>query len=216
MFPQTVPLSGRELEVLPIARLVPNHTSPSPSGLEKALRKAGFEVEGGTHHSGAWALVSIHARHEVASWLVRLGETPCADRRSLKGSTPPPAFRTIEFPSAPLHTPLAMRSHATIDARSLAFGQAIAARLGENPALVERARSTIARWLKSCSPQTRSTLAEWNAILAGPPSGVLAVLTDPGERATRLRQSNPFAGVLSQRERTAILREYVTYDEGPA
>lgn len=109
-----------------------------------------------------------------------------------------------------------MKSHAVIDARSLAFGQAIADRLRQNPDLVNRARATIARWLtSSSSPQVESTLAEWSAILAGPLSGVLAVLTDPGERATRLRQSNPFAGVLSQRERTAILLHYASHDEVP-
>ena len=37
MFPQTVPLSSRELEVLPIARLVPNPTPLNPSELEKVL-----------------------------------------------------------------------------------------------------------------------------------------------------------------------------------
>lgn len=108
-----------------------------------------------------------------------------------------------------------MKSHAVIDARGLAFGQPIADRLRQNPDLVNRARATIVRWLTSSSPQVESALAEWSAIPAGPLQGVLAVLTDPGERATRLRQSNPFAGVLSQRERNAILLHYTSHDKVP-
>jgi hypothetical protein len=36
----------------------------------------------------------------------------------------------------------------------------------------------------------------------------MAVLTGTDERATRLRQSSPFAGLLSVAERTAIIREF--------
>ncbi len=106
-----------------------------------------------------------------------------------------------------------MKSHATIDARSLAFGRAIEARLRDDPTLVQRARSTLARWLTICSPQARSALLEWNTTLNGPIAGVVDLLTDTSERAARLRQSNPFAGVLPQRERAAILREFAAYDE---
>jgi hypothetical protein len=109
-----------------------------------------------------------------------------------------------------------MRDHRLIDARSLAFGRAIAAKLTERPELVEHARRNIARWLKTCSQGVRPTLDEWLTVLDGPPEGVVALLTGTDERATRLRQSNPFAGVLSQQERLAILRRFKSHDPASA
>jgi hypothetical protein len=101
-----------------------------------------------------------------------------------------------------------MTSHRQIDARSLAFGRAIAARLIEQPELVEHARANIDRWLKTCSPGVARTLQEWLAVLDGPLSGTIELLTADDERATRLRQSNPFAGLLSNQERNRILRQF--------
>jgi hypothetical protein len=109
-----------------------------------------------------------------------------------------------------------MKSHRLIDARSQAFGRAIAARLTDEPELIARARATLVRWLATCSPRSRKPLEEWRAALDGPIDGVVALLTADDERAIRLRQSNPFAGVLSQRERTAILREFESYDAASA
>jgi len=54
----------------------------------------------------------------------------------------------------------------------------------------------------------KRTLDEWIAILDGPLPGVIEVLTADDERATRLRQSNPFAGLLSNEERSRILRPF--------
>lgn len=101
-----------------------------------------------------------------------------------------------------------MNRHRLIDERSLAFGRAIAARLPGHPELIGRARQTLVRWLATCSPRSRRPLGEWLAVLDGPPAGVVALLTGDDERATRLRQSNPFAGALSTPERLAILRQF--------
>src|SRR5437773_763644 len=90
-----------------------------------------------------------------------------------------------------------MKDHRRIDERSLAFGRAIAARLAERPADVTAlARANIHRWMMTCSAGSRPALREWLDALDGPLEGVIALLTSPDERATRLRQSNPFAGVL--------------------
>ena len=105
-----------------------------------------------------------------------------------------------------------MRDHRNIDARSLAFGRAMADRLAEHPELLDQARQTLARWLTTCSPRSKSTLEEWQAILGGPVEGVIALLTGTDERATRLRQSNPFAGLLPQEQRNEILRQFEAYD----
>lgn len=109
-----------------------------------------------------------------------------------------------------------MKSHESIDRRSLALGQAVASRLRDDPALIQRGRATIARWLLTSSPRVKPALLEWDAVLQGPLSDVLELLTGSSERAVRLRQSNPFAGVLSSRERTAILKDHAAYDEASA
>jgi len=108
----------------------------------------------------------------------------------------------------------AVNSHQQIDARSLAFGRAIAGRLIEKPELIEHARANIHLWLKTCSPGVDRTLHEWLAVLNGPLSGTIELLTAEDERATRLRQSNAFAGVLSNQERNRILRQF--HDAQPA
>jgi hypothetical protein len=101
-----------------------------------------------------------------------------------------------------------MPGHQQIDRRSLAFGHAIAERLKSHPEFITRARVTLARWLTTVSPRVSPALLEWSQILEGPLDGVLEILTSTGERATRLRQSNPFAGVLPASERNAILRRF--------
>src|SRR5947207_15319769 len=105
-----------------------------------------------------------------------------------------------------------MKRHGHIDERSLAFGRAIAAKLAQHPELIVRARATLTRWMTTSSPRTSSTLQEWRVALDGPLAPVIALLTSADERATRLRQSNPFAGVLSQQERNAILRQFQSHD----
>jgi len=111
-----------------------------------------------------------------------------------------------------------MKSHDLIDRRSLAFGQAIAARLVADPSILEHARANIKRWLETCSPGVRPALLEWIAALDSGTESVLALLTSTDERAIRLRQSNPFAGVLPQSERNEILLRFQALDastEGP-
>jgi hypothetical protein len=101
-----------------------------------------------------------------------------------------------------------MADHRLIDERSLAFGRAIAARLAEDPSLVNHARANIARWMRTASAGVKPDLAAWSAALDGPVEGVIGLLTADDERATRLRQSNPFAGVLCQQARSDILRRF--------
>ena len=109
-----------------------------------------------------------------------------------------------------------MPDHRIIDERSLAFGRAIAARLADDPSLLARARANVARWMQTASPGVKPDLAAWSAALEGPLDGVIQLLTGNDERAARLRQSNPFAGVLSQQERLAILKQFAPEQHDPA
>lgn len=105
-----------------------------------------------------------------------------------------------------------MSNHSRIDERSLAFGRAIAERVAEHPDFLDRARGTLLHWLETCAPGARPALIEWLTALYGPPEAVLDLLTGTDERAVQLRQSNPFTGVLSPQERTALLRQFQTHD----
>ena len=115
-----------------------------------------------------------------------------------------------------IQCPDAMVDHQLIDERSLAFGRVIAARLAEDPSLVERARANIARWIQTASGGAKPDLADWSLALDGPLEGVIRLVTGDDERAARLRQSNPFAGVLSPQERLAILKQFAQHDPATA
>ena len=101
-----------------------------------------------------------------------------------------------------------MKDHRLIDKRSVAFDRVIAARLRSEPTLRERARGTVVRWLAHSSAASCPDLLEWQRLLDGPFEALLAIVEGTDERSTRLRQSSPFCGILTQRERTAILKEF--------
>lgn len=90
-----------------------------------------------------------------------------------------------------------IRSHSDHEARSLERAQRIADALRRDPALVARSRRYVERRLKEASPGERRELAEWKRILeSASPARLRKILTDPGERGTRLRQTLPFLGIL--------------------
>lgn len=73
---------------------------------------------------------------------------------------------------------------------------------------MEKARANLARWLQICDQRSVPDLLEWQRLLGGPVPELLAVLESTAERATRLRQSSPFCGILTPAERLAIIRQY--------
>jgi predicted NACHT family NTPase len=99
-----------------------------------------------------------------------------------------------------------VRSHQWIDQRSLALHQAVAAKLEAQPQLLEVARDNVRRWRRTNSA---AALREWWLLLeATPLPALVALLRSPDEDAARLRQSSPFAGLLTPDERQSILSEY--------
>ncbi len=95
-------------------------------------------------------------------------------------------------------------SHRVLEARSLAMHCLAARKVARNPALLKTVRGTLAAWRQRYAAAMPRALDEWQAILERPWPEIAAFITDPGERATRLRQSTPFAGVLSARERSRV------------
>jgi hypothetical protein len=99
-----------------------------------------------------------------------------------------------------------MRSHEWIDQRSLALHEAVAAKLEADPRLLDEARANLERWLR-VTPQ--AALFEWRRLLdVTPLPQLLALLRSPSDGAAHLRQSSPFAGILSPAERQCILDRY--------
>ncbi len=93
-------------------------------------------------------------------------------------------------------------SHALIDEISLELGRRTAARLRQQPDLLQLAHDNLARWsrLNSGSPSLLRCYDEWRKILDVSLDEICAVLTADSEEGRRLRQNSPFAGILSARE----------------
>ena len=94
--------------------------------------------------------------------------------------------------------------HRIIEARSLAMHCLAARKVDKNPQLLAGVRQNLEKWRSRYADDIPRALDEWSAILKQPWPEIAALITDPGERATRLRQSTPFAGVLSTKERERI------------
>lgn len=94
--------------------------------------------------------------------------------------------------------------HRILDARSLAMHCMAAAKIERDRALLRVVKETFNGWRSRYKDQLPVALSEWRKLLARPWPEICAVLTDPGERATRLRQSSPFSTLLSPGERKRI------------
>jgi excisionase family DNA binding protein len=94
--------------------------------------------------------------------------------------------------------------------RSLWLSHAVAARLAEDPVgVLTQARANLKRMLESSARgSARVWLEQWDALLKGPVEAVLAALTSRSPRSRELRQNTPFAGVLSEEQRKAVLRGF--------
>jgi hypothetical protein len=94
--------------------------------------------------------------------------------------------------------------HRIIEARSLAMHCLAAQKIMRDPAVLDRVRRTLDTWRARYGKDRPRAMDEWELVLRLPWPQIAAFITDPGERATRLRQSTPFAGVLGVRERERI------------
>ena len=98
-----------------------------------------------------------------------------------------------------------MDPHRRAERRSLVYHRAIAARLDEDPALLDRARSRVVSWDRSgdVHPRYREL---WRSVLSLPLDELKAELVAETEGMMAARQSSPFAGALSARERWKLWR----------
>ncbi|HSI58792.1 MAG TPA: hypothetical protein VLA16_14635 [Ideonella sp.] len=101
-----------------------------------------------------------------------------------------------------------MPSHQQLDRRSLAMHRLVVDKIRRDPALFERARATLARWRASVCVSSQPYLEEWERSMNQGMEACLALAVEDSQRATALRQSSPFAGVLTHRERFEFLRTW--------
>jgi hypothetical protein len=104
--------------------------------------------------------------------------------------------------------------HMRLEKRSLALHEEIARRLSASPELIEIAKENIARWVERDGELP--PWKEWGEILDRPLPEIIGVLTSRDEKARHLRQSSPFCGILSPRERWRIYESFTVgaYDQG--
>ena len=86
------------------------------------------------------------------------------------------------------------------------LSHAIALRLQQDPSRMDVARKHVQKRMRVASKHEQLELKEWLRLLSLPPAMLQRFLVDPGPRATRLRQSLPALGLLTPREREAVLR----------
>lgn len=93
-------------------------------------------------------------------------------------------------------------SHELIDEISLELGRRTAARLRQQPGLLQLAHDNLTRWSyqNSTAPALLRCYAEWQEILRLPLEEICALLTAETDDGQWLRQNSPFAGVLTARE----------------
>lgn len=107
-----------------------------------------------------------------------------------------------------------MQSHQSIDERALILARHIVAHIDADPDRrgLDRARVTCRRWQSMLEGREKACADEWALILQRPWENIRHLLLDPGANSTRLRQNNPFCGVLSNHERWRIIKEYRNRD----
>lgn len=97
--------------------------------------------------------------------------------------------------------------------RSLWLAYAVAGRIVVDPARARLvATENLERMRESSRGQARRWLDEWERLLAGPIERVLEVLVSPSPKGRELRQNTPFAGVVGETERVAVLEAWKDRD----
>ncbi len=99
-----------------------------------------------------------------------------------------------------------MNRHRLAEERSIALHGAVADRLSDDGAVLERARTRVHKWLETDEVATYWA-QEWDRVLSKPLAEIQAFLVERSEHATALRQMTPFAGAIDPRTRWRIWRD---------
>lgn len=80
----------------------------------------------------------------------------------------------------------------------------VVAKVDADPSYLDHARRVCARWIERGNVPAE----EWMEILQRPWPDIRAILLDDSEESRRLRQNDPFCGILTPRERWQIYQEH--------
>ncbi|MYG92458.1 MAG: helix-turn-helix transcriptional regulator [Acidimicrobiia bacterium] len=128
-----------------------------------------------------------------------------------ESGTKSPNWRTVER----IAGSVGLACHPTVGAaltrdqeRSLFLHGAVARELrARRTEVIEIARRNISR-MRSVNPHAWRLLDDWERILHGSTSQIVACMLDPGEHGRDLRQVSPFAGVLTPAQRVAVYSSF--------
>ena len=102
--------------------------------------------------------------------------------------------------------------HTRLDARSLELHVLVSNKIKSNPQLLEIAKANIQRWRllhqNKYDKKEPYYLQVWEDIISQGVEKVCAFLQDESEYAKEMRQSSPFAGILSDEERLEIFKKF--------
>jgi len=101
-----------------------------------------------------------------------------------------------------------IRDHAFIDRRSLALHRLAVDKIRKDPSLFAIVQANLTRWRTIIDPRSLSYLDRWQALVDEGMDRCLAVAIEDSEFGRNMRQSTPFAGILSNKERFEFFREY--------
>ena len=94
--------------------------------------------------------------------------------------------------------------HQRLEARSVALHSAVVRKIARDPDLLRIPKRNLERWQARSLGPTPICFHEWSRILRKPWAEIAEFIVSGSEDAIRLRQSSPFAGVLTAAERKRI------------
>jgi hypothetical protein len=103
-----------------------------------------------------------------------------------------------------------MRTHQELDERDLEYHKAAVSKIDADRSLIDSCVARLERW-NSISPH--HSRHEWRDILSMPWPKAKALILEDSENGRRIRQTSPLVCLLSQTERAAIAKRWLTLDE---
>lgn len=94
------------------------------------------------------------------------------------------------------------------DKRSLALHRAVVRKLCQYPDLWEKPLQNIERWTEPDGSLSMASLIWKNILETWEHEAIIKLLLSRSQRATFLRSSSPFTGIISQEERNRIFERY--------
>lgn len=125
------------------------------------------------------------------------------ERRKASGLKPVVTWVPRDTSARPTYS-----AHRLLEARSLAMHAVIAQKIEREPELLNVAHNNLMRWRSRWDDDVPAWYREWCEIMKRPWPEVAAIITEPSEEGARLRQSSPFAGVLSAEVRKRIYEAF--------